>query len=199
MFGSQLENPYNFEKGIIKDVVSDVKYGTSSPANDNGIYPYLRMGNITYDGQLDLTNLKYITIDDKELDKYIVKKGDILFNRTNSKELVGKTCVFNLDEPMIIAGYIIRVRTNNRVIPEYLSAVLNSKYGKQTLFDMCKSIVGQANINAQELQKIKLLVPPIEIQLKYKSYLVQIDKSKFADSYITLISIQNNMINTFFS
>lgn len=180
MFGSQLENPYNFEKGIIKDVVSDVKYGTSSPANDNGIYPYLRMGNITYDGQLDLTNLKYITIDDKELDKYIVKKGDILFNRTNSKELVGKTCVFNLDEPMIIAGYIIRVRTNNRVIPEYLSAVLNSKYGKQTLFDMCKSIVGQANINAQELQKIKLLVPPIEIQLKYKSYLVQIDKSKLA-------------------
>ena len=180
LFGSQVDNPYNFEKGIIKDVVNEVKYGTSSPANDNGIYPYLRMGNITYDGQLDLTNLKYITIDDKELDKYIVKKGDVLFNRTNSKELVGKTCVFNLDEPMIIAGYIIRVRTNNRVIPEYLSAVLNSKYGKQTLFDMCKSIVGQANINAQELQKIKLLIPPIEIQLKYKSYLVQIDKSKLA-------------------
>ena len=180
LFGSQVDNPYNFEKGIIKDVVNEVKYGTSSPANDNGIYPYLRMGNITYDGQLDLTNLKYITINDKELDKYIVKKGDVLFNRTNSKELVGKTCVFNLDEPMIIAGYIIRVRTNNRVIPEYLSAVLNSKYGKQTLFDMCKSIVGQANINAQELQKIKLLIPPIEIQLKYKSYLVQIDKSKLA-------------------
>lgn len=199
MFGSQLENPYNFEKGIIKDVVSDVKYGTSSPANDNGIYPYLRMGNITYDGQLDLTNLKYITIDDKELDKYIVKKGDILFNRTNSKELVGKTCVFNLDEPMIIAGYIIRVRTNNRVIPEYLSAVLNSKYGKQTLFDMCKSIVGQANINAQELQKIKLLVPPIEIQLKYKSYLVQIDKSKYASGYVKLIFIQNKILNIFFS
>ena len=200
MFGSQLENPYNFEKGIIKDVVSDVKYGTSSPANDNGIYPYLRMGNITYDGQLDLTNLKYITIDDKELDKYIVKKGDILFNRTNSKELVGKTCVFNLDEPMIIAGYIIRVRTNNRVIPEYLSAVLNSKYGKQTLFDMCKSIVGQANINAQELQKIKLLVPPIEIQLKYKSYLVQIDKSKLAiqQSLEQLETLKKSLMQEYF-
>ena len=200
LFGSQVDNPYDFEKGIIKDVVNEVKYGTSSPANDNGIYPYLRMGNITYDGQLDLTNLKYITIDDKELDKYIVKKGDVLFNRTNSKELVGKTCVFNLDEPMIIAGYIIRVRTNNRVIPEYLSAVLNSKYGKQTLFDMCKSIVGQANINAQELQKIKLLIPPIEIQLKYKSYLVQIDKSKLAiqQSLEQLETLKKSLMQEYF-
>ena len=180
LIGSQVDNPYNFDKGCIKDVVSEVKYGTSSPAGDEGKYPYLRMGNITYDGHLDLTNLKYITISNDELDKYMVKKGDVLFNRTNSKELVGKTCVFDLKEPMVIAGYIIRVRTNNRVIPEYLSAVLNSKYGKQTLFDMCKSIVGQANINAQELQKIKLLIPPIEIQLKYKSYLQQIDKSKLA-------------------
>lgn len=167
------------ERGIIGDVVKEVKYGTSSPADENGIYPYLRMGNITYDGYLDLTDLKYITVKDEEIHKYIVKKGDVLFNRTNSKELVGKTCVFNLDEPMIIAGYIIRIRTNNRVIPEYLSALLNSKYGKRTLYEMCKSIIGQANINAQELQKIKLLIPPIELQNQFAKEAQAIDKSKY--------------------
>lgn len=137
------------------------------------------MNNITYGGQLDLTSLKHIDIEDKELEKYIVRKGDVLFNRTNSKELVGKTCVFNIDTPMVIAGYIIRVRTNELVLPEYLSAVLNSSYGKATLAGMCKAIVGQANINAQELQDIKISIPPIELQKEYVRLIEQVDKLKF--------------------
>lgn len=187
LIGDQVSNPYNFERGKIRDVVSDVKYGTSKAATDNGKYPYLRMGNITYDGNLDLTNLKYIDIPDKDLSKCIVQKGDVLFNRTNSKELVGKTCVFNLDDPMVIAGYIIRVRTNEKVLPEYLSAVLNSKYGKQTLYEMCKSIVGQANINAQELQDIKILIPPLEQQIAFRDFQKQVSYlSKIAD-WITFV------------
>lgn len=200
LFGSQVTNPYNLERGIIGDVVKEVKYGTSSPADENGIYPYLRMGNITYDGYLDLTDLKYITVKDEEIHKYIVKKGDVLFNRTNSKELVGKTCVFNLDEPMIIAGYIIRIRTNNRVIPEYLSALLNSKYGKRTLYEMCKSIIGQANINAQELQKIKLLIPPIELQNQFAKEAQAIDKSKLAiqQSLEKLETLKKSLMQQYF-
>ena len=73
---------------------------SAKPAVENGRYPYLRMDNITYDGHLDLTNMEQIDIPEKEIKKCIVRKGDILFNRTNSKELVGKTCVFNLDTPM---------------------------------------------------------------------------------------------------
>lgn len=178
MFGDPVSNPKGWPKGTIRDVVSDVKYGTSKPAVDGGTYKYLRMGNITFDGHLDLSDLKYIDIPDSELEKCVVKKGDILFNRTNSKELVGKTCVFNLDEPMVIAGYIIRVRVNERVIPIYLSAVLNSQYGKQTLYDMCKAIVGQANINAQELQNIVILIPPLELQKQFAGFVEQTDKSK---------------------
>ena len=158
--------------------MSEVKYGTSRPAVDGGAYKYLRMGNITFDGHLDLSDLKYIDIPDSELEKCLVRKGDVLFNRTNSKELVGKTCVFDLDEPMVIAGYIIRVRVNKKVLPIYLSAVLNSRYGKQTLTDMCKAIVGQANINAQELQDIAILIPPIELQEKFSDYAETIKKSK---------------------
>ncbi len=179
MFGDPVINPMGWTEGTIRDIVTEVKYGTSKPAQEGGRYTYLRMNNITYDGQLNLSSLKYIDIEDNEIKKYIVSKGDVLFNRTNSKELVGKTCVFNLDTPMVIAGYIIRVRTNELALPDYLSAVLNSKYGKETLAGMCKAIVGQANINAQELQDIKIFIPPIELQKEYVKFVQQVDKLKF--------------------
>ena len=178
MFGDPVSNLKGWERKTIRDVVSEVKYGTSRPAVDGGAYKYLRMGNITFDGHLDLSDLKYIDIPDSELEKCMVRKGDVLFNRTNSKELVGKTCVFDLDEPMVIAGYIIRVRVNKKVLPIYLSAVLNSQYGKQILADMCKAIVGQANINAQELQDITILIPPIELQEKFSNSVETVKKSK---------------------
>ncbi|MPM27906.1 hypothetical protein SDC9_74421 [bioreactor metagenome] len=178
MFGDSVTNLKGWEKGTIRDVVSDVKYGTSAPSAENGKYIYLRMNNITYDGHLDLSSIKNINVSDNEFEKYVVRKGDILFNRTNSKELVGKTCVFKEDIDMIIAGYIIRVRANEKANAEYLSAVLNSKYGKNTLFDMCKAIVGQANINAQELQNIKILIPPIELQNQFAEFVEKVEKQK---------------------
>ena len=179
MFGDPSVNPMRWPEGTVRDIVTEVKYGTSKPAIEGGKYKYLRMNNITYNGELDISDLKYIDIPDKDVEKCIVRKGDVLFNRTNSKELVGKTCVFNLDEPMVIAGYIIRVRMNERALPEYLSSVLNSKYGKGVLYGMCKAIVGQANINAQELQDIKLFIPSIELQQQYVIFLRQVDKLKF--------------------
>ena len=179
MFGDPVTNPKGWESGTIRDIASEVKYGTSSPATEGGKHIYLRMNNITYDGHLDLSNLKYIDLPDDQLAKYQVQKGDVLFNRTNSKELVGKTCVFKEDIPMVIAGYIIRVRVNARANPVYLSAILNSKYGKRTLLDMCKAIVGQANINAQELQNIDILIPPISLQNEFATFIEELDKSKF--------------------
>lgn len=179
MFGLPSDNAKCFDKGIIRNVVSEVKYGTSKPASDGGEYPYLRMNNITYDGQLDLKDLKFIDMPEKEIEKCVVRKGDILFNRTNSMELVGKTCLFNLDRPMIIAGYIIRMRVNEKVLPEYLSTFLNLKYSKDILYEMCKAAIGQANINAQELQNIEIIIPPIDMQYKFLSLLHQTDKSKF--------------------
>jgi len=180
MFGLPTDNTKGFNKGTIRDVISEAKYGTSKPANDGGKYPYLRMNNITYEGQLDLTDLKLIDLNEHEVDKYVVRKGDILFNRTNSKELVGKTCLFNLESPMIIAGYIIRMSANEKVLPEYLTEFLNLKYSKDILYDMCKAAIGQANINAQELQNIEILIPPKSLQYDFLALQQNIDKSKFA-------------------
>jgi len=178
MFGDPVKNPMGWDSGTIRDIVTEVKYGTSKPANEGGQYLYLRMNNITYDGYLDLSSLKHIDVPGNEIEKYIVRKGDVLFNRTNSKELVGKTCVFDLDEPMVIAGYIIRIRLNQRAIPAYLSATLNSEYGKQTLRSMCKAIVGQANINAQELQDIAILIPPLALQTQFATFVERVEAQK---------------------
>ncbi|HDZ8394020.1 TPA: restriction endonuclease subunit S, partial [Klebsiella oxytoca] len=91
MFGDPENNSKNFPIGTIRDLVSTVNYGSSDKASEtDGKYPILRMGNITYQGDWDLTSLKYIDLDEKNKEKFLVKRGDLLFNRTNSKELVGK-------------------------------------------------------------------------------------------------------------
>ncbi len=176
LFGDPVKNEKGWDIGTIRDIVSEVKYGTSKPAEEKGLYPYLRMNNITYKGTWDFSSLKYINLEEAEKDKYLLKKGDVIFNRTNSKELVGKTAVYNLDREMAIAGYLIRVRTNERAQPSYLSAYLNSEHGKSKLFAMCKNIVGMANINAQELQEIEILIPPLSLQQQFAGIVAQAEQ-----------------------
>ena len=180
MFGTYPANEKGWETGTIRDLVSEVRYGSSRKAadGDSGKYPYLRMNNITYSGELDLTDTKTIDIPDEELPKCTVRRGDVLFNRTNSKELVGKTCVYDRDEMMVLAGFVVRVRVNDRILPEILSAFLNTDFSKQMLLAMCKAAIGQANINAQELQNIGIYIPPIELQREFVTFKQQIDKSK---------------------
>lgn len=169
MFGDPVTNAKKFPVGTIRDMVESANYGTSAKASETiGEYPVLRMGNITYQGGWDFSDLKYIDLTEKELPKYLVHKGDLLFNRTNSRELVGKTAVYDKRDPMAFAGYLVRVRTNDKGNTHYLSGYLNSAHGKSVLSAMCKSIVGMANINAQELQDIKILIPPVELQNQYE-------------------------------
>ncbi len=178
MFGEPVLNPKGWNVATIGDIVTEVKYGTSKPAIDGGKYPYLRMNNLTYDGHLDLTDLKRIDIPDNEIEKCIVRKGDVLFNRTNSIELVGKTCVFDEDEDMVIAGYIIRVRLKPVILPIVLSCFMNTDALKIKLRNMAKGAVNQANINAQELQSINIYLPPIELQKQFAAFVEKTDKSK---------------------
>ena len=180
MFGDPLINTKKWKECTIGELATDVRYGTSKPSVDGGKYPYLRMNNLTNNGELDLTDLKYIDVSDDEKEKCVVRKGDILFNRTNSIDLVGKTTLFNLDEEMIIAGYIIRVRLNSQILPEILAQYMNSSALKKLLRKMAKGAVNQANINAQELQSIKVYVPDLELQNRFSNFVQQVDKSKLA-------------------
>jgi len=180
MFGDPVTNPKGWEDGTIRDLVTEAKYGSSQKAHvTDGQFPILRMGNITYEGGWNFTDLKHVDLSEKDQPKYLLKKRDLVFNRTNSKELVGKTAVFESDDEMAIAGYLIRVRTNDIGNPYYISAYLNSDHGKRTLQGMCKSIVGMANINAQELQNIQILLPPKTLQDDYEKLVVAVRKRVF--------------------
>ncbi|WP_241077370.1 restriction endonuclease subunit S [Achromobacter xylosoxidans] len=169
MFGDPMANPKGWPIRKIADLLESVKYGSSDKATQEGEIPILRMNNLTYSGQIELTELKYITAKQAD-EKYLVEPGDILFNRTNSKELVGKTAVYDGPIPMAYAGYLVRGRVNQSNAPEYISAFLNSIWGKAILRNMCKNIVGMANINAREFGSIELPVPPSELQRKYQFY-----------------------------
>ncbi|ADZ69141.1 restriction endonuclease subunit S [Polymorphum gilvum] len=175
MFGDPATNPKGWPMGVIGDLLKEAKYGSSGKANSEGRgLPMLRMGNVTYDGRIDLSDLKHIELSDKEFDKYTTRPGDLLFNRTNSKELVGKTAVVTQAEPMAIAGYLVRGRANARGNTHYISGYLNSTHGKAVLRNMCKNIVGMANINAKEFQSIPTAIPPVEIQRVYAEKLMSL-------------------------
>lgn len=175
MFGDPATNPKGWPIGTIGDLLAEAKYGSSGKANSEGRgLPMLRMGNVTYDGRIDLSDLKHIELSDKEFDKYTTRPGDLLFNRTNSKELVGKTAVVTRPEPMAIAGYLVRARANARGNTHYISGYLNSAHGKAVLRSMCKNIVGMANINAKEFQSISIAIPPVELQRAYADKLASV-------------------------
>ena len=179
MFGDPITNEKGWEVKKLGEVANSVNYGTSSPATEDGYYTYIRMNNLTYSGYLDLNDVKKIDVSENEMEKCIVRKGDILFNRTNSKDLVGKTALFDLDEEMIIAGYIIRVRVNTDVVlPIYVVRYMNTPFMKTYFRNLCKGAVNQANINSKELKAIPILMPHIELQQEYAEKIEAIEKQK---------------------
>lgn len=125
---------------MIGDLLESAAYGTSEKSEPTGDFPVLRMNNITRTGEIDLSELKYMNLDERERERYLVRAGDVLFNRTNSEELVGKTAIWRESRPMAYAGYLIRLRVNANNDPEYLAAFLNTGHSKRLLRSMCKSI-----------------------------------------------------------
>jgi type I restriction enzyme S subunit len=181
LFGDPVTNPMGWPMVTIGDLLSSTAYGTSKKAHEEESgFPCLRMNNITYAGGWDFSSLKYVDLEPKEVSKNTVHKGQILFNRTNSKELVGKTAVYRRDEPMAFAGYLVRGITNAEADSEYIAAFLNLPQGKTILQGMCKSIVGMANINAQEFKSIPLPKPPLPIQQKFAAIVESVERQKAA-------------------
>lgn len=143
--------------GILGDFVEKPTYGSSSKSQSEGIVPVLRMGNLQ-DGKLDWTDLVY-TSNPVEIDKYKLSYGDVLFNRTNSPELVGKTSIFRGEREAIYAGYLIRIVCKKNLNPEFLNYLLNSPNGKNYCYQVKSDGVSQSNINAQKLKTFPVTIP----------------------------------------
>jgi len=107
-------------------------------------------------------------LDESKFERQALESGDLLFNRTNSKELVGKTGIWDGRWPAVAASYFIRLRVDQaRVLPIYAWAVMNSKDMKKRLFATARGAIGQSNINTKELKRLPCSVPPIELQRQF--------------------------------
>ncbi|MXP15691.1 restriction endonuclease subunit S [Altererythrobacter confluentis] len=140
------------------------QYGLSVEAGSTGQYPMLRMMNME-DGRVVENDLKYIDLSDGEFEKYRLFDGDILFNRTNSFDLVGRTGVYHLGAEHVFASYLVRLQTyREKLDPEYLCAFLNAHIGRRQVMSFATRGVSQTNVNASNLTRILLPLPPISFQ-----------------------------------
>ena len=141
-----------------------VQYGISESLDKVGDVPVLRMNNIQ-EGVLDTYNLKYYTARVAELDNFILNKGDVLFNRTNSFDLVGKTCLFDEDQQYTFASYLIRLVVNkDLLLPDFLNFYMNTVIGLAKIRKYRTPGVSQSNINAQSLRNLVIPLPKIDFQ-----------------------------------
>ena len=158
--------PFELPKGwvwcMLEDIAYDLMYGTSEKSSRLGKVPVLRMGNINREGGLDWKDLVYSN-NEEDIEKFKLLHNDLLFNRTNSSEWVGKTAIYKGERPAIYAGYIIRLRTIF-VNADYINFVMNSQYHRNWCNDVKTDAVNQSNINAQKLSIFRVPLPPIEEQ-----------------------------------
>ena len=167
MFGDPARWDRMWPMGRIVDLASSIAYGTSAKAGSAGEWPVLRMGNVTDDGRIDLTDLKYIDLSAVDIPKYTIRRGDLLFNRTNSKEKVGKTAVVHTDAPLALAGYLVRVRFKPGNEADFVSAYLGSPHGVRVRQRLAKAAVNQANISASVMREIPIAMPPASVQSSF--------------------------------
>ncbi len=144
------------------DVAGSFAYGSAAKSQKSGSIPVLRMGNIQ-NGKLDWADLVY-TDDKDEIEKYRLIPGDVLFNRTNSPALVGKTAMYNGERDSIFAGYLIRIVAGPHLDARYLTYALNSPSGREFSWNAKTDGVSQSNINASKLKEFAFAVPPLEEQ-----------------------------------
>jgi type I restriction enzyme M protein len=146
--------------------VANFQYGLSCPLNGEGKYPLLRMMN--FDEELVVaSDLKFADLPSELATAYTLTNGDILFNRTNSADLVGKTGLFQLDGCYLFASYLVRIRTQrNLLLPEFLNFYLNSRAGQAAVRAFATPGVSQSNISAGNLKKVNVPVPSIADQTR---------------------------------
>lgn len=160
------EIPQGWEWCRISDLAVDVSYGTSHKAHVEPVgVPVLRMGNVTMEGTLRYSDLKFVPASIKDLPKLLLQSGDIVFNRTNSYELVGKSAVFRGPQPFTLASYLIRVRLFAGLTSEYIAYFINSSVCRRDFIE--PDVIqqnGQANFNGTKLKTIPIPLPPLAEQ-----------------------------------
>ena len=155
------EIPDSWAWTSVGEVCTNIQYGSSQKSSPTGKIAVLRMGNLQ-NGRIVLDKLVY-TSDSKEIEKYPLEYNDLLFNRTNSKELVGKVAIYKSEIPAIYAGYLVRLHPI-LIDSDYLNYVMQSQYYWIYCQNVRSDAIGQSNINAEKLKRFIFPLPPLQEQ-----------------------------------
>ena len=136
----------------------------------------MRVNNLV-NGGIDTSDLKYVNLEDTVFERFRLAKGDLLFNRTNGHDLVGKTSVFDLQGDYVFAFYLIRLVVNKRRShPEFLNYFLNYEQSQDRLRSLASRGVSQSNITASKLKGFEIALPPLSEQREIARLLQTVDR-----------------------
>ena len=180
------EVPSHWDVCRVKRVVACMDYGIGVSTGDEGRYPVLKMGNVQ-DGEIQFAKLDFI---DEVDDNLILERGDLLYNRTNSPDQVGKAAIFRKSraDAITFASYLVRLRVNHRVNAWYLNYVLNSSGFLAFARRLAVPSVQQSNLNSTRYAQMFIPLPPIEEQKAILSFLNE--KTAAVDTVVATIQTQ---------
>jgi type I restriction enzyme S subunit len=179
MFGDPKANKKRWPVVKIENCIDIAQYGTSAKSNNEKKgYPIFGMNCISSDGELDISKHSYVELTKEEYQKLRLNKGDVIFNRTNSPELVGKVAYWDYNMNAVIASYLVKLILKNNCDPIFLTFLLNTSYFKEIFYSSSKKAVNQANISPTLLKTFEMYLPPLSLQQKFASIVKEAEQMK---------------------
>lgn len=176
MFGDSVRNEKEWEEIPLRELLDNLKYGTNTKAIEyqktGNEMPVLRIPNVV-EGKINYSDLKYVSVNEREAEQLTLDTGDILFVRSNGNpNYIGRCAVYNDDfvnNKFVYASYLIRARINKpyKIHPEIIATIINSDSFRKIIVKEAKTTAGNYNINMEGLSKLRIINPDIEKQEKY--------------------------------
>ena len=202
MFGDPNIVKFN-EKTELKTIMISANNGMARRGNDSDGSIVLRLMELQRN-YIDYSNVNKIKLKDNEKKKYLLAEGDILFARVNGNpDNVGRCAYYkDIGEDVYHNDHIIRVKFDlHKINPIYLCILLNDEYGRKEFKNKIKTSAGQYTISQDGVERVKIPLPPIELQNKFAEFVKKIDKQKFEiqNSLEEMEKLQESLMNKYFS
>ncbi len=201
MFGDPATNPKGWPAMRLGElIVTGPQNGLYKPAGDYGSgTPILRIDSF-YDGEVtDLATLKRVRVSNEEIELYRLRPNEIVINRVNSREYLGKSALIpELSEPIIFESNMMRLGVDTgRLHPVYLIQLLQSRHVRAHILGSAKDAVNQSSINQQDVKSIPVVLPPRSQQelfarrLQFLRSLTSVHHSSLAKLNMLFSSLQH--------
>lgn len=180
-FGDLVEENGPWPVVPFESLVRETKLGLVRGSSEFGPdyeFPYIRMNAITREGQMDFSTVQRTHATKDELQEFSLQRGDFLFNTRNSRELVGKTTLFQLDDLFLFNNNLMRVRFKDHIIPEYVAEAFQRPLIQRELEARKSGTTSVFAIYWKELKTLPLPVPPVDLQRKFATQVAAVEQLK---------------------